>query len=664
MRQNGEAAVPRGMQPEDLFALTWIADAQISPDGSRVAFVVTRLDRENDEYRSAIWLVPADGSAPPRQLTSGEARDAEPRWSPDGRLLAFTSTRGGEKSQLYVLPLDGGEPVRLTSLKLGVSSPAWSPDGRRLCVVGKVSLTPEPEPGSKLAPPARIITTLKYKLNGEGFTYDRRRHLFIVAVPQPGESPAPPQQLTGGDWDDTAPAWSPDGRRIAFVSARHDERDYDHVSDVFVADVESGAVEQITPGGFALDLPAWAPDGSAIAFLGHPYPEDGPRNTRLWLQPLGGEPRCLTEALDRNLAGTAGAPIWDAGGEALYVAAQDRGSVPVLRVALDGSWCTVAAAGRTATSFSLARDGTLAATIGGLCAPVEVFAVRGTGEMRLTGFNDAWLKQVALPAPERLCVRAADGTEIDAWLLRPHGYRPGTPHPLLVNIHGGPFAQYGNAFFDEFGVQTGAGFGVLFCNPRGSSGREEAFARAIIGCTGEADAPDVLAALDHALAQCGDIDAERIGVLGGSYGGYLTNWIIGHTQRFAAACSERGISNRHSKAGTDDLNTTWTYFRSEPFRDPSLLLRLSPLMYAEAMTTPLLLIHSEEDLRCPIEQAEQLYVALKRLRRDVVFVRFPGENHDLSRAGKPSHRLQRFQIQLDFFRSRMRIDEAAHAAVP
>jgi dipeptidyl aminopeptidase/acylaminoacyl peptidase len=646
------------MTPEDIFQLRWLADAQISADGKQVAFSVTALDRDADDYRAAIWTAPADGAGPPRQLTSGAARDGEPRWSPDGRWLAFTSSREGGKAQLYLLPAAGGEAVRLTEIDLGVAAPVWSPDSRRICVVGKLSLLPKPDPNSKLAPPARVIGRLTYKLNGEGFTYDKHRHLFVVDVPPPGETAAEPRQLTDGDWDDTAPAWSPDGRSIAFVSARHDERDYDHVSDIYCVDVESGATERVTDGTFAPDSPAWRPDGGAIAFLGHRQPGDQPRHDRLWIITLAGEARCLSEGYDRQLAGT---PRWSSDGAAIYTLVQERGSVPIVRFATDGgAQRVVAAAGRTAAGFSLGPDGMIAFVASDASAPGEVFVAGAGGELRLTGLNDDWLRAVDLPAARRLLVRAADGTEIDAWLIRPHGYMPGVAHPLLVNMHGGPFAQYGETFLDEFGVQSGAGFGVLYCNPRGSSGRDEAFARSIIGCTGEADAPDVLAALDHVLISEPDIDAARLGLLGGSYGGYLTNWIIGQTTRFAAACSERSISNRHSKAGTDDLNTTWSYFRQEPFRDPALLLRLSPIMYAERMTTPLLLMHSEEDLRCPIEQAEQLYTALKRLRRDVVFVRFPGENHELSRAGKPSHRLERFRLQRDFFRTRLGPPDAAN----
>jgi dipeptidyl aminopeptidase/acylaminoacyl peptidase len=656
------------MVPDDLLRIRWLSDAQVAPDGRRVAFVVTTLDVEGDGYRSAVWSVEATGGEP-RRLTRGEGRDASPRWSPDGSRLVFVADRGGEKGQLFVMPELGGEQRKLTAIELGVANPVWSPAGRYVCFVGRVPAEPQLEGSGDGAnpktPPARVITTLKYKLNGEGFTYDKRRHLYVVDI-ESGEV----RQLTDGDFDDVEPAWSPDGRTIAFVSARHDDRDYDRVKDLFVIDASGGEPRRLTDGSFTLAAPAWSPNGRSIAFLGHRSPGDTPRHDRLWVVEPGSEPRCLSESLDLNLVtgatpGSGPLPCWSADGAAIFVAVQERGNVPIYRVELAGGTARRVVAGeRSVGSFSLDVAGrSIAFVASDSAAPAELFVTGadGANERRLTGLNDAWRAEVELPRPERLQVRHPDGTELDAWLMRPAGYAPGTAHPLLVNIHGGPYAQYGYSFLDELQVQAGAGFGVLFCNPRGSSGYGEAFARSIIGEPGVKDSEDVLAALDQALATFQDIDRQRLGVLGGSYGGYLTSWIVGHTDRFAAACSERGINNRLSKAGTDDINTTWAYFRSEPYRDPELFLRLSPLMYAEAMVTPLLIMHSEEDLRCPIEQAEQLYTALKRLRRDVLFVRFPGENHDLSRSGKASHRLQRFRIQLDFFRDRLGLAAIAEA---
>jgi dipeptidyl aminopeptidase/acylaminoacyl peptidase len=246
--------------------------------------------------------------------------------------------------------------------------------------------------------------------------------------------------------------------------------------------------------------------------------------------------------------------------------------------------------------------------------------------------------------------------EIDCWVIRPSGFEPVRRYPALVNIHGGPFAQYGWGFFDEFAVQAGAGYAVVYCNPRGSNGREEAFARAILGCPGEPDSADVLAALDGALDRFDFIDRERLGLLGGSYGGYLTAWIVGVTNRFAAAIPERGLYNRYSKDGTSDIWSGYTYLRVRPWEDPELYWRYSPIARVRDMQTPLLIMHSEEDIRCPIEQAEQLYAALKQMGREVRFVRFPGENHELSRNGKPSHRVQRFEYMLDWF--------AEHLAAP
>ncbi len=656
MSQQSEP-ITSGMQPDDLYRIRWLSDAQIAPDGERVAFVHTVLDEAEDDYRAQIWIVDATGGEA-RPLTRGPRRDGAPRWSPDGRWLAFTSRRGeDEEEQLYLLPAGGGEARPLSSHPGGVASPVWSPDSHAVCVVGKVSLTEEQPKNSKKAPRPRVITSLKYKLNAEGFIYDRRKHLYIAGLDGGF------RQLTDGDFSDDDPAWSPDGRRIAFVSARHENRDFDRVSDLFTVDVVSGAVEQLTDGTMTVATPAWSPDGRAIAFLGYRGPDDGPRHSRLWLIEPGGAARCLTEALDLNL-NTGLPPVWTPDGSGILVCAHERGAQPLLRVdARSGAVTRVLAGERTIASFSQSRSGRIAFTASRPEEPAELFAANANGsdERRLTGLNDAFRSQRRLMPAERLTADGPGGP-VDAWLVRPSDYRPGQAHPLLVDIHGGPFAQQGWAFHDEFQVLAGAGFGVLYCNYRGSSGYGEAFARSIVGEPAIKEAEDILAALDHALATLPDIDRGRLGVLGGSYGGYMTSWLIGHTDRFAAACSERGINNRLSKAGTDDINTSWAYFRTEPWRDPELFLRLSPLMYVEQMTTPLLLIHSEEDLRCPMEQAEQLFTALKRLRRDVTFVRFPGENHELTRAGKPSHRVERFELLLDFFKDRMGLAAPAREA--
>jgi dipeptidyl aminopeptidase/acylaminoacyl peptidase len=280
--------------------------------------------------------------------------------------------------------------------------------------------------------------------------------------------------------------------------------------------------------------------------------------------------------------------------------------------------------------------------------PAEVFLRDGSGERQLTDLNADWRSEVELAQAEHYTV-CPDGMEVDCWVMRPAGYQPGQMYPALLNIHGGPFVQYGWSFLDEFQVQAGAGYAVVFSNPRGSSGREDDFGRALIGSPAEPMTADVLAALDEALRRHDSIDPARTGVLGGSYGGYITGWIVGHTQRFAAACAERGIYNRFSRELTGDIPTAFTYLRVRPWEDPAMYWKWSPIASVQEMRTPLLIVHSEEDLRCPIEQAEQLFAALKRLRRDVRFVRFPGENHELSRAGKPSHRVARFAHILGWF---------------
>ena len=648
------SAQRRGMTPEDITRIRWVSDAQMSPDGERVAFVVTTLSGERDAYLSNIWTVSVDGGEP-RRLTSGDKRDGAPRWSPDGRRLAFVSERQGDNCpQLYVMPTDGGEAVRLTEQAQGVTEPTWSPDGRRLAFLSRVGGDePQHEDAEETrSKPARVITSLKYKMNGEGFVYDRRTHLFVVDADDGSVN-----QLTSGDYSHDGPAWSPDGRWLAFTSARHDERDEDDAADVWMVSADGGNTCRVTETAGPVGRPSFSPDGRMIAYLGHVRRFDAGYNWQMYTVPTGGGASvCVTGRMDRSCLALGGnRPLWSVDGNWLTIGVQDRGDVLVCRFdARNPAVPEILLGGcRQVAGLSAAADGNrLAFTAMGPTNPAEVFRCESDGghERQLTDLNAEWKTEVALSEPQRLdCVR--EGCAVDAWVMKPHGFEPGKRYPLLLNIHGGPHMMYGHDFFDEFQVYSGAGYAVLYANPRGSRGYGESFTRAVIGDWGGVDHDDVTAALDAALAQCDYIDSQRLGIMGGSYGGYLTTWAVGHTDRFKAACSERAVNNVYSLFGTSDIGHSFAEAQSGclPWDNLEWYLEHSPLTYAANITTPLLIIHAENDLRCPIEQAEQLFTALKKQRKEVRFVRFPDEGHEMSRAGKPRHRLERFRVILEWF---------------
>jgi dipeptidyl aminopeptidase/acylaminoacyl peptidase len=637
------------MRPEDVFELRWAGDPRIAPDGKTVAFVAWGIDRKENEYSGSIWLVPLDGSESARQFTSSGKQDAAPRWSPDGSRVAFVSNRDGKTKQLYVISASGGEARRLTELAEDVNEAVWSPDGTRLAFTSRVRDPEYDEEDDKRRRPRRF-TRLQFKLDSEGWTGDRRRHVFTV----PADGSGPPTQLTHGDFEDAQPQWSPDGRTIAFSSARQDDWDVELRRDIFRVDAEGGEPAAVTRGDAWYEAPSWSPDGSSIACRYGMGDFDFPRHGQIAvLDAETGEPRLLTTSLDRNCAPypEVREPVWD--GDSLLFVLEESGNRPLYRVLADGSAPPepVIDGDQSIVAFDCV-GARIVHAVSVPTAPVEIYA----GETRLTEVAAPFTSGRELREPERFTAVSEDGSEVEAWVMRPFGFDPSHRYPVLLNIHGGPFSQYGNTFFDEFQVYAAAGYVVLYSNPRGSSGYSEEWGRAIRGPVedgpgwGTVDYEDLTAVVDEALQRFDFCDHERLGVLGGSYGGYMTSWIVSHTDRFRAACSERAVNNFVLEGGSSDIShATKSFVGAHWFEAPEVYLKLSPSSYAENITTPLLILHSEDDLRCPVGNAEDLFTILRILRREVELVRFPAESHELTRSGSPLHRQMRFELILEFF---------------
>jgi dipeptidyl aminopeptidase/acylaminoacyl peptidase len=642
------------MQPEDVYELVNCSDPRISPDGRRVAYTVTALDKELNDYRGAIWVAPLDGSVEPRAFTSGERRDTTPRWSPDGRWLAFASNRGGDEKQtanLYVIPAEGGEARRLCDLKENVEAIAWSPDSTRIAFTARVRDEAYEEEDEKKRRPRRFVRIF-HKLDSVGWTGDRRKHVFVVGLD--GDEP---RQLTHGDFEHENPAWSADGKRIVFDGLRDERWDTTLINRLYVVDADGGEPEALTGDDGSYESPALSPDGTRIAY--RMTVEDGtyPHHSQIGVMNADGtDAKLLTTSLDLQCGPYPDArdPVWD--GDRLLFSVEDGGNIHLYAVATDGAGEPELLLGgeRVISGFDY-REGKLAFVASTHTTMREVYA--GEDGRRLTQVGRAFTEGRALAEPERFTAVSRDGYEVDAWLARPPGFEAGKKYPAILTIHGGPFTQYGTGFFDEFQVYAGGGYVVLFSNPRGGSGYSEAHGRAIRGPVGDAgpgwgtvDYDDLMAVVDTALEKFDFIDGDRLGVIGGSYGGFMTSWIVGHTHRFKAAVSERGVNNLVSMFGSSDL--FWIFerqFGGPLWENVDLYLDRSPSTYAKSIETPVLVLHSENDLRCNIEQGEHLFTLLRLFGTDVELVRFPAESHELSRSGSPLHRATRFDVILEWF---------------
>jgi dipeptidyl aminopeptidase/acylaminoacyl peptidase len=686
--------VPRPARPDDLYRLAVPTDPRLSPDGRRVAFTVKTSAAGRDGYRQAVWLAPTDSSADARALTLGARTDCHARFSPDGRTLAFLSDRRllvedepglprdpkerEDGTQVHLLPLEGGEARRLTDLPRGVESFAWSPDGSMLAVltvsVGsdrneeerKRGRPPKPKPGEPPVSDYRYLERLAYLFNGTGFVDDHEAHLWLVEAATGVARP-----LVVGPSSEATPVWSPDGSRVVFAANRRRNPDLDLRSMLFVVEVATGTITTIAGGDDAFFVePAWLPDGSAVVAIGDRFPRVGYR-TGVWrfaadgsdAGPGGGTDLLATSELKPDSAMNSDVTIGEtprvvptADGRHVLFAAPIDGSYELWRVSVAGgqperltedrhylsAWDAGTVGGRE-IAVAVRSTATSLPEVVAYELPAEG---RARAPRELTRLNVDLGGELAWVGPQERRWQS-DGQEIQGWLL-PSG--PGR-QPLALEIHGGPHTLYGWAPFLEWQILAGAGISVLASNPRGSEGYGEAFNRANLGDWGDGPMADVLAGVDQAVGD-GLADPERLGVTGGSYGGYLTNWIVGRTERFRAAITCRSVADMRLLFMSGDLSgAEWALveFGRKPWEDPEYFHAISPLSLAANVRTPLLIQHSERDLRTTVGQAELLFTVLRSLRRPVRFMRVPDESHELTRSGTPYRRVENLVQVRDWF---------------
>ena len=640
-----------------LSALVQPGSPVVSPDGVIIAFTVSHIDIEANETRSQVWLARADGSEAPHALTTGE-HDGQPVWSPDGGTLAYTTKSGESDTALQLLPIAGpGEARTIATMPDGIDDVAFSPDGSHIAFTSRTRHERYEAKDERWQSP-RKIERFFTRLDDKGWVFDRPKHVYVVRV----DGSDVPHNLTPGEFQHGGVSWLPDSSALVTSAQRHDTWDLDFAQDLYRVDLH-GTVTALTAQTGQYNDVSVSPDGSLVAFIGVDDPSTSPQNAHVGVVATGGGAhRWVSTALDRTFETTSGhrAPLWETDATLLAVA-EDSGETHLMRVHTDGSTPERITSGPITVKGFDAAGGTVALTIGAVDAVNDVYVLRDGVPVALTDFAQRFRAAAEPQGWERISVPTTDGSaQVDAWVMRPVGFDPAQRYPVLLNVHGGPHTQYGETLFDEAQIQAAAGFVVIMSNPRGSSGREQTWGQAILGPThhaapgtgwGSVDVDDVLAVLDHVLANYSFCDPSRVGMLGGSYGGFMATWLAGrHGDRFRAICSERAVNNMLSEEWSSDIGSVFrTEFGSSHLDAPDEYAAVSPVRFARDIHVPMLLIHSENDLRCPINQAEELFMALRLLGRDVTFYRFPGESHELTRSGSPLHRAMRAEIILDWF---------------
>jgi acylaminoacyl-peptidase len=652
------------LQLLDAFQLEYADDPQLAPDGKRLVYVRNFLDVMKDRQRSNLWLVNIDGTGH-EALTTGNQLDSSPRWSPDGKRLLYLSDADGSP-QLYCRWLDSGRTAKLTRGTSAPAAPAWSPDGKQIAFVMHV---PEPErpfvelpakpAGAEWAPPLKVTRKLTYRFDGKGYLPDG--HLQVFVLPADGGSP---RQVTEGPFDHAGPlfasegpAWTPDGKALVFAANRHPEGEYDPLdSEIYEVTIADRRLRPLTDRRGPDTSPVVAPGGEHVAYLGFDDRQQGYQLTRLYVMGRDGKhSQVLTEKLDRSVR----APAWGKDGKGLYFLYDDEGNTRVGFVSLDKECKAVArdVGGTTlgrpyaSGSFSVAGDGTVAFTYTRPEHPADVAVVSPGADRprRLTTLNDSLLGDRTLAGAEEIWYASShDGRKIQGWILKPPGFDPKKKYPLILEIHGGPFANYGDRFAVELQLYAAAGYVIFYANPRGSTGYSEEFGNLIHHSYPGHDYDDLMSGVD-AVVQRGYVDPDNLFVTGGSGGGVLTAWIVGKTKRFRAAVAAYPVINWHAWILTTDASPLFVrnWFPGPPWEQAEHYLKRSPLSLVGNVVTPTMLLTGEEDYRTPIAEAEQFYKALKLRKVDAALVRVPGASHNVS--ARPSHLIAKVAHVLKWF---------------